>query len=365
MSEVRIGVIGCGYWGPNHIRNFASLRQQGAIIRSAADRDETRRRHIQEHYPWMNLVTDGEEIIEDPDIDAVVIATPVHTHYPLAKKALSAGKHVLVEKPFVTVVQQAESLVRQARDNDLVLMVGHTFEYTAAVNRIREIVAMGEIGETLYIRSLRVNLGLFQKDINVLWDLAPHDVSILLYVLQRMPTRISAQGSWHITEGIEDVVSLTLEFGDSLMANVIVSWLDPCKHRQMTIVGSKKMMVYDDVSPNEKLRVFDKGVEGPRSYANFGEFQYAYRYGDIVTPLVEEYEPLRAECSHFLDCIRNGTTPRSSGEVGTRVTRILSAAQRSLRNGGAEVLIDEATAPIGSGANQQLAGIHDYAAVPR
>ena len=341
MKRVRVGVIGCGYWGPNHIRNLSSLRNQGVAITVAADRDESRRRYIAELYPWVHLVTEGDEIIEDPNVDAIVIASPVHTHYPMAYKALSEGKHVLVEKPFVTEVEQAEELVDLARQKGLILMVGHTFEYTAAVNRIREIVESGEIGNVLYIRSLRVNLGLFQKDINVLWDLAPHDISILLYVLQRVPTRVSAVGSSHVTEGVEDVVTLTLEFGDSLMANVIVSWLDPCKLRQMTIVGSQKMMVYDDVSPNEKIRVYDKGVSGPRSYDTFGEFQYSYRYGDIVTPMVEEHEPLRAECVHFVDCIRSGNAPRSSGVAGARVTRILAAAQQSLKNGNEKILIDE------------------------
>jgi len=218
-------------------------------------------------------------------------------------------------------------------------MVGHTFEYTAAVNRIREIVAAGEIGEVLYVRSLRVNLGLFQKDINVLWDLAPHDVSILLYTLQKNPTAVSAVGNAHVTEGVEDVVTLTLHFEPNVMANVIVSWLDPRKVREMTFVGKRKMLVYDDTSPNEKIRIFDKGVEGPSRYDSFGEFQYSYRYGDIVTPMLKEYEPLRSECSHFVECIREGKEPRSSGRVGARVTRLLSAAERSLGEGGVRVPI--------------------------
>jgi len=341
MNEVRIGVVGCGYWGPNHIRNFSTLKSQGARMLVAADRDEGRRKHVGELYPWVRLEQEAAAVIEDPGVDAVVIATPVETHYPLARAALAKGKHVLVEKPFVTDPGQADELVALARERRLVLMVGHTFEYTAAVNRMREIVAAGEIGEVLYVRSLRVNLGLFQKDINVLWDLAPHDVSILLYVLQRMPTHVAAVGNAHVTAGVEDVAVLTLEFGPSLMANVIVSWLDPRKVREMTVVGNRKMLVYDDVSANEKIRIFDKGVEGPRHYDSFGEFQYSYRYGDITTPMIREYEPLRAECAHFVECIQKGATPRSSGEVGARVCRILASAQASLRGHGRRVPIEE------------------------
>ncbi len=341
MEPVRIGVIGCGYWGPNHIRNFSTLRGSGAEMVVAADTDEARRRHIAELYPWVRVVDDAESILDDPSLHAVVIATPVKTHHPLARKALLRGKHVLVEKPFVTDPAEADELVALAREGRRVLMVGHTFEYTAAVNHIREAIAAQELGEILYIRSLRVNLGLFQKDINVLWDLAPHDVSILLYVLQRMPTHVAAVGTAHVTQGVEDVAVLTLEFGPSLMAHVIVSWLDPRKVREMTIVGNRKMLVYDDISANEKIRIFDKGVEGPSRYDSFGEFQYSYRYGDITTPMIREFEPLRAECGHFVDCVRGAKTPRSSGEVGARVCRVLDAAQRSLRDEGRRVALQD------------------------
>ena len=344
MSSVRIGVIGCGYWGPNHIRNFSALSEAGAEVVAAADRDGGRRDHIAGLYPAVRVVDEGLRIVEDPAIDAVIVATPVSTHYDLARAALEANKHVLVEKPFVTDTRQAEELIRLSRERERTLMVGHTFEYTAAVNRIREIVGSGEIGDVQYIRSQRVNLGLFQKDINVLWDLAPHDVSILLYALGRTPTHVSAVGSAHVTEGVEDVVVLTLEFGAGLMANVIVSWLDPRKVREMTIVGNRKMLVYDDLSANEKIRIYDKGVEGPRHYDSFGEFQYSYRYGDIVIPMLQEQEPLRVMCRHFLDCIRTGELPRSSGQVGARVTRILSAAQLSLREDSRRVSLEPAPA---------------------
>ena len=336
-APVRIGVVGCGYWGPNHIRVFSTLGRLGASMDAAADRSEERRRHVADLYPGLRIGSDAEAVLADPDIDAVVVATPVHTHYPFARQALLAGKHVLVEKPFVTEIGQAEELILLARERRLVLMAGHTFEYAAAVNRMREMVAEAALGDILYIRSERVNLGLFQKDINVLWDLAPHDVSILLYVLGTMPTHVSAIGSAHVTEGVEDVAILTLEFGPALMANLLVSWLDPRKVRQMTLVGNRQMLVYDDVSGNEKLRLYDRGVDGPKHYDSFGEFQYSYRYGDIVIPMLKESEPLRAECSHFLECIARGASPRSGGEVGLKVTRVLSAAQHSLRHGSVRV----------------------------
>jgi predicted dehydrogenase len=340
QDEVRVGVLGCGYWGPNHIRVFSSLRKAGARMIVAADKDVARRDHIGGLYPWVRVEQEAEAVLDDPEVDAVVVATPVHTHYPFAKQALMKGKHVLVEKPFVTDVAQARNLIALARQAGKVLMVGHTFEYAAAVNQIRAVVAEGKLGEVLYIRSERVNLGLFQKDINVLWDLAPHDVSILLYILQRLPTHVSAIGSAHVTEGVEDVIVLTLEFSATLMANIIVSWLDPRKVRQMTLVGDRKMLVYDDTSPNEKLRIYDRGVDGPKRYDSFGEFQYSYRYGDIVTPMLKESEPLATECAHFLECIKTGAVPRSTGETGLNVVRVLEAAQSSLRGNHSRVAVE-------------------------
>lgn len=340
QDEVRIGVLGCGYWGPNHIRVFSSLRRAGARMVVAADTDAGRREHIGGLYPWVRVEQDAQAVLDDPEVDAVVVATPVHTHYPFSKQALLKGKHVLIEKPFVTEIEQAQELIALARRAGRVLMVGHTFEYAAAVNQVRAMLAEDKLGDILYIRSERVNLGLFQKDINVLWDLAPHDVSILLYILGRMPQHVSAIGSAHVTDGVEDVVILTLEFGPALMANVIVSWLDPRKVRQMTLVGDRKMLVYDDLSPNEKLRVYDRGVDGPKHYDSFGEFHYSYRYGDIVTPMLKESEPLAAECAHFLECIRTGASPRSSGEAGLNVVRVLAAAQKSLRGDHARVPLE-------------------------
>lgn len=338
--KIRIGVIGCGYWGPNHIRNFQALSHMDVEVVVAADRDAQRRKHVSELYPSLEIIERGETIIEDESIDAVVLATPVSTHYPLAKAALEAGKHVLVEKPLVTVASEAEELLALAERQEKTLMVGHTFEYASAVNHIRHVIEDGELGDILYVRSLRVNLGIVQSDASVLWDLAPHDVSILLYVLQQPATAVSAVGTAHYSGGLADVTSINIEFGPKLIANIVCSWLDPKKVREMTIVGSKKMLVYDDVSANEKVRIYDRGVDGPRRYDSFGEFQYSYRYGDIVSPHIEHWEPLREECAHFIESIRTGRKPRSSGEVGLSVVRILTAAERSLRLGGARVAIE-------------------------
>lgn len=339
-ETISIGVLGCGYWGPNHIRNFRDLRTEGADVGMAADRNPERRKHISELYPSVRVVEEADTVIAHPDIDAVVVATPVGSHYSLSKAALLAGKHVLVEKPFVTEIAQAEELVALAAERNLALMVGHTFEYAAAVNRIRHLIEDGELGDILYVRSLRVNLGILQHDVGVLWDLAPHDLSILRYVLQRPPTAVSAVGSAHYSRSLADVTSVNIEFGSEVMASIVCSWLDPRKVREMTIVGTKKMLVYDDVSANEKIRIYDRGVDGPRHYDSFGEFQYSYRYGDIVTPYLEEYEPLHQECAHFLECIRTGAEPRTSGRDGIEIVRVLTAAEQSLRLGGARVQIE-------------------------
>jgi predicted dehydrogenase len=348
VEKIRIGVVGCGYWGPNHIRNFDALRSSGADMAMAADLDPERRAHIAAAFPSLEVVPDAAQIIANPEIDAVVIATPAVTHFAFTQQALEAGKHVLVEKPFAMDVGDATMLANLAERNGLVLAVGHIFEYAASVNRIQQLIASGELGTMRYIRSLRVNLGLFQKDINVLWDLAPHDVSILRYVLGRMPTAVHAVGNAHVNPGVEDVVSLTLLYED-MMANIIVSWLDPRKMRNMTFVGDRRMLVYDDVSSNEKLRIYDKGVDYPKHYDSFGEFQYSYRYGDIVIPRLDEYEPMTVQSEHFLDCIKYGKRPRADADSGSDVTRVLAAAEISLQNGGELVEVDMEPNLPGSG----------------
>ena len=338
MSKpIKVGVVGCGYWGPNLIRNFRSLA--GCQLKAMCDLKQARLTHLKSLYPEVEAVTDYQQMLEGMDLDAVAVATAVKLHFPMAKAALLAGKHTFIEKPMATSAEQCEELIDIARQKGLVLMVGHTFLFSPVVRKIKDIVDNGDIGEIRYICARRLNLGLYQKDINVTWDLAPHDISIILSIIGEQPVTVNCQGSAHVTPGIEDVTSLCLTFRDQRTAIIQSSWLDPRKVREMTIVGSKKMIVYDDVEPLEKIRIFDARVERPRHYDTFGEFQYAYHYGDIHIPYVKQEEPLKTECQHFIDSIRDGTVPLTDGEQGLEMIRILEASSESLRQGGAPVAI--------------------------
>lgn len=340
-DAIRVGIIGFGYWGPNHVRNFGSLQASGIEVAGVADRDPTRRLRAREQFPDVAVVEDGDDLIADPTIDAVVVATPPWSHFDVASKALDAGKHVLVEKPVTTNIRDAEALAAMADERGLTLMVGHTYEYSPPIDYIRRLIQSGELGEALHIRSERVNLGKHQTRINVVWDLAPHDLSIITYLVGRAPTHVRAIGRCHVNPNIADIASLTLEFDDNLMASIILSWLDPRKSREMTIIGSKKMLVLDDTAATEKIRIYDKGAYGPDEYRSFGEFQVSYRYGDMVSPLLDNYEPLRQQSEHFIECIRLGKRPRSDGASGIRVVRALAAAQLSLNEGGSRIAIDD------------------------
>ena len=289
------------------------------------------------NYPGTRATTDFNELLAS-DVEAVVIATPIRTHYALAQAALLAGKHGLGETPLTASSVEAEELTGIAEERGLTLMVGHTFEYNEAIRRLRRIVASGELGDLYYIDAARLNLGLFQPDINVLWDLAPHDLSILLYVLGLDPLEVSARGSSSVRPGIHDVAYLELRFPGNLLAHMHFSWLDPCKVRRITIVGSKKMVVCNDLSETEKIRIYDKGVECPFETDQFEEFHLQYRYGGVSIPHVPVTEPLRVQCEHFLSCIRTGERPQSDGRVGAKVVRILEQADRSLHNGGERYL---------------------------
>jgi predicted dehydrogenase len=299
-----------------------------------SDLDATRLQRVKSQYPALQTTNSFDEMLRS-DVDAVVVATPIWTHYRLAKAALLAGKHVMVEKPLTNSAVEAEELTQLAESLGLTLMVGHTFVYNGAVRALRDIVASGEIGEVYYVDAARLNLGLFQTKTNVLWDLAPHDLSILLYVLERDPIAVSARGSASVTPGVHDVAYLEVRFPDSLLAHVHLSWLDPCKVRRVTIVGSKKMVVYNDLHEVEKIRIYDKGVERPYETDRFSDFHLTYRYGGVNVPYIPVEEPLRRQCEHFVDCIRTGARPQSDGRVGTKVVRILEEADRSLHNGGA------------------------------
>jgi predicted dehydrogenase len=334
-SKITVGVAGCGYWGPNLIRNFRSLRE--CRVKAICDKSQERLAHMESLYPEVETLSDFEAMVHDPEIDAIAVATPVSTHFSLASQCLSNGKHTFIEKPMAANSEQCRELNELAKAKGLRLMVGHTFIYTSVVRKIKQIIEAGDLGEILYISSRRLNLGLFQKDINVAWDLAPHDISIILYLLGETPVSVNCQGKAHVTKGIEDVTNISLTFSNGRFATIQSSWLDPKKIREMTIVGSKRMLVYDDLEPLEKVKIYDKRVEGPSHYDTFAEFHYSYHYGDMYSPHIEQIEPLKVECEHFLDCIRNGKTPESNGQEGLKVVQILEASSRSLGEGGSPV----------------------------
>ena len=333
-----VAVIGCGYWGPNLVRNFRSL----PTVRVGVICDTSRERldHIGKLYPDIETTCDFERVIKDDSIDVAVVATPVSTHHTVAAACLKAGKHTFVEKPLAVTSAQCSELIRIAECRSLTLMVGHTFIYTTTVRKIKEIVDAGEIGELMYMNCRRLNLGLLQKDVNVAWDLAPHDLSIILFVMGARPLAVNCQGKAHVSAGQEDVTNISLSFPNGKFATIQSSWIDPRKVREITIIGSKKMVVYDDTEPLEKIKIYDKRVESPRHYDTFGEFQYSYHYGDMWSPFVKQEEPLKMECQHFISCIDTGTQPDSNGHDGLAVVRILEAASASLRSGGGLVKLE-------------------------
>ncbi len=332
-----VAVVGCGYWGPNLIRNFNTL--PGCKVKSICDTDKKRLSYLANLYPEIKTTTNFNDLIGDDEIDAIAIATPVFLHFELAKKSLSAKKHTFIEKPMASSVKECEELIQIADKNKTTLMIGHTFVYTSAVRKIKEIVHNGKIGEIFYISSRRLNLGLFQKDINVAWDLAPHDISIILFMMDESPVAVNCQGKSHVNTGIEDVTNISLDFSNGGFATIHSSWLDPNKIREMIIVGSKKMIVYDDNQPLEKIKVYDKRVEVPPHYDTYAEFHYSYHYGDMYSPYLKQDEPLKVECQHFLDCIKTGSKPDSSGLDGLKVVQILEASSESLKRGGTRIEI--------------------------
>jgi predicted dehydrogenase len=331
LTKIKVGVIGAGYWGPNLIRNFYQIPE--AEILMVCDQRVERLEHIKGLYPEVETSQDYKDLLAS-DVEAVAIATPVTSHSRIAMDCLQAGKHVLIEKPLACNSQEARTIVDAGQKAGLIVMTGHTFLYNPAVVALKNIISSGEIGEVYYANCTRVNLGLYQKDVNVLWDLAPHDVSILMYVLGMSPLSASAHGGRFVKSDMHDVAYLSIYFPNDIMADIRVSWLDPNKIRNITIVGSKKMLVYDDIETEEKIKIYDKGVEVQPYTDTLADFHLAYRYGDVTTYPVEKYEPLRAECRDFLACIAEGSTPRSDGYTGLRVVQVLEAAQTSLYNGG-------------------------------
>jgi predicted dehydrogenase len=326
-----IALIGYGYWGPKLLRNFMDVSD--CRVKYVCDKSPMRLRQIASKYPNISLVGSLEQVIDDPEVDAIVVATPISTHYEIAKSALEKGKHVFVEKPLTADSVSAKHLIRLSSEKELVLMVGHTFKYSPPVLKIKEIIDSDELGDVYYISSSRVNLGLHQPDVSVIWDLAPHDFSIIFYWLDEEPVQVNAFGRGCIKADMPDVAFINLAFGSGAVASVHLSWLSPVKLRRTVIVGSKKMLVYDDTDSVEKVKVFDHGVNFVDS-DSFEEFQLNYRSGDILSPHLDTYEPLFAEAKHFIDCIREGIQPKTDGLDGLRVVTALEKAEESLMENG-------------------------------
>ncbi len=324
-TGIGVGVIGCGYWGPNLLRNLNALPD--CKVHWLCDLSPQRLTHMKSLYSQLRTTNDYQRLLEDKLVQAVVIATPVGTHHALAKASLLAGKHTFVEKPLARSSAECEELIELAAARGLTLMVGHTFLYSAPVRKIKEIIDRGDIGQLRYISARRLNLGLFQKDINVAWDLAPHDISIVLHLLGQAPESVNCGGNASVTPGVEDFTTMCLKFDRDRFAVIQSSWLDPLKVREMTIVGDRRMIVYNDVAPLEKIKIFDARVEVPPHYDTFAEFQ----------PYLRHEEPLKIECQHFLDCIRDGREPTSSGRDGLEMVKILEAASLSIKRQGVAV----------------------------
>jgi predicted dehydrogenase len=335
----RVAVVGCGYWGPNIVRVFSSM--DDVEVRAVFDKDMGRVGTVLRRYPAIRAIDDYAEILTDPDIDAVSICTPVNSHFELAHAALDAGKHVFVEKPLTHSVETAERLVRLAEEKGLTLHVDHTFIHSGAVRKIRSIIDGGEMGDLLYIDSVRVNLGLFQHDVSVLWDLAPHDISIMMYLAGARPLWVSAVGTAHYGDRASQAY-VTLKFAGALLAHVHVNWLAPVKLRSTLIGGSERMIVYDDLEPSEKIRVYEKGVTVNSDETGRARALVDYRVGDMFAPYIEKTEPLERACSTFLESVRNGRPAEVDGRAGLEVVRILEAAQKSLDGDGERVWLDGA-----------------------
>jgi predicted dehydrogenase len=330
VKRLKIGVVGAGTWGKNHVRTVAGLAD--AELTAVCDTDAKVRERVARQYPAALVTGEVPALLEA--VEAVIVASPAATHATVARQAIEAGKPVLVEKPFALSGRDAEAVAKLAEQRGLPVLAGHLLVYHPAVEKLREMVQQGELGRVFYLYGLRVNLGQVRKDENALWSFGPHDVSVALYLLGEEPVRVAAQGKSYLQPAIEDVVFLTMEFASGVLAHVQMSWLDPHKERKLTVVGAKKMVVFDDMEPREKLRIYDKGVDRPPEYGSFGE-SLAIREGDIFIPRIPAVEPLAAELAHFVRAARGTEAPRASAADGVRVVRVLEAASRSLARGGA------------------------------
>ena len=337
-TQTRLGVVGCGYWGPNLIRNFNE--NPHTDIRYACDLDLESLNKIKLRYPSVITTRNYHDLLRDKDLQVIAVATPVHTHYKLGCEILNAGKHLLVEKPLAASVKEAEKLVNLAEKKNLMLFVDHTFIYTGAVRKMKDFISSGELGNLFYFDSVRVNLGLFQSDVNVVWDLAAHDVSIMDYIVSDQPKSVVAMGGSHTDNGIEDIAYVTVKFEGELMAHFHVNWMSPVKIRRIIMGGSKKMIVFDDLDPAEKIKIYDKGITFTKTdkelmYQNIVQ----YRIGDMYAPRIDQTEALKVLVDHLADCIIKKKKPITDGESGLRVVRILEAADKSIKKGGVKVTL--------------------------
>jgi predicted dehydrogenase len=335
-EPVRVAVVGAGEWGKNHVRTFAQLREAQLVW--VCDLDEARLADVRSRYPDIGVTDAFDQVVQDRSVEAVVIATFASLHYDQARRALEAGKHVLVEKPMTLGAKEAEELAHLARRANRCLMVGHLLLYHPAVVKMKQLVSSGEIGDLFYLYGQRLNLGIVRKDENALWSFGPHDVAVALHLFGVEPEVVTAKGEAYLQKGIVDVVFVTLHFAQRRMAHIHLSWLDPHKTRRTTMVGSRKMVVFDDMEPTDKVRIYDKGVDIRRQYDTYEDYLHV-RFGDILIPHIGNAEPLRVECQHFLDCIRSGATPQSDGLHGLRVIKALTAAQKSLELDGVPVSV--------------------------
>jgi predicted dehydrogenase len=346
-SVIKIGVIGYGYWGPNLVRNMFEVPDTSVV--AVSDMRWDRLRHVSSRYPSLFVSTDYRNLLDDPDIDAIAIATPVHAHYELALEALQAGKHVFIEKPMTSTSEQALRLIDEADRRNLVVMVDHTFVYTGAVRKIKQVVASGMLGDVYYYDSTRINLGLFQRDVDVIWDLAVHDLAIMNYILPSVPCAVAATGINHVMGGTENLAYLTVFFELNLIAHVNVNWLSPVKIRRTLIGGSKQMIVYDDMEPSEKVKIYDKGITVTNGTDSLYQAMVNYRSGDMFAPQLDVSEALKVELQHFVDCIENGAAPITGGLAGLQVVRILESASQSMRQRGKLIELDPDYLSVPSG----------------
>ena len=330
-KSINIAVVGFGYWGPNIVRNFYSAEKANVVF--VCDRESKALKRVERSYPGIKTTTDYDDIVSSSEVDAIAIVTPVHTHYELARKALNNGKHVFVEKPFTSTVAQAEELLELADRKNLIIMVDHTFLFTGAVKKIKEFVDDNILGELYYYDSMRVNLGLFQHDVNVIWDLAPHDLSIMDYIVGEKPEAIMATGKKHFCNGYEDIAFITVYFANNLIGHFNVNWISPVKIRTTLIGGEKRMLVWNDLEADEKVKIYDKGVNIENREGVY-DLLIKYRSGDMWAPRVEQSEALKAEIEYFIDCVLNDQVPFNDGRAGLRVVKILEASNESLKNNG-------------------------------